>query len=300
MWGNEEGVYANCQQALPQSNFLNKAIMMTMPNLPQELIGAIIHFLHDDRISLRNCSIAAKSWSYWSRPHLFSEICFDYQPPNALEKLTRLEECLVSSPLLIQHIQCVELRNFSRDVINLEVAESVARILESLSDVRELRVRGASFRCIMSLETIRDVVFRFMQRGSLKHIALHHAVLSPSDFRQMLSLPPNLVALTLYDIRMHQSPTEVTSSFDLPNVPITPHPRDIKRLHIRGQIDPILVEWMTGSDSFLNLGALSHLYLSSLCYSGLGYPLVHAFASVIQHLEVYVYEQFSCEYTSLT
>ena len=263
------------------------------PAIPPELIGAIIHFLHDDQISLRNCSITTKSWSYWSRAHLFNEICLDPLPPNAQNKLIRLQACLVRSPFLTRQIRCVKLRNFLGDAqISLGIAAPFSRILESLTHVSELQLQASS--SIFS-DSIRDAVCTLMKRDSLKYIAIRNAFLKPLYFIQLLSLSPNLVGLTLYDIRLHGPP------WDNESVPLPRNPprRDIKKLHIRGRIDSALVEWTTGSDSFLNMNALSHLQLSPLCYSGLCLPLVRGFASVLQHLEVHVYDQPSCEYTSL-
>ncbi|OCH89643.1 hypothetical protein OBBRIDRAFT_655019 [Obba rivulosa] len=42
--------------------------------LPQDVIGMIIDFLHDDQAALRTCSMACKSWLHPCRFHLFYEI----------------------------------------------------------------------------------------------------------------------------------------------------------------------------------------------------------------------------------
>jgi hypothetical protein len=76
-------------------------------------------------------------------------------------------------------------------------------------------------------------------------------------------MPPNLVAMTLYDLPLSRINTYTPSELDQI---AEPPRRDIKRLHIRGRIDLHLVELLTGPKSFLNPGELDHLCLSPLCY----------------------------------
>jgi hypothetical protein len=265
-----------------------------MPDLPWELIDAIIHFLYDDKISLRNCSVVAKSWSYLSRVHLFHEISLDRQLQNAPVKFTRLQECLANSSFLIRHIKCVELCHFWGGTLNWNEAETIASVLESLLNVKELRIRRTSFKDIMSSGQIRKAVLMLMRRDALVHLFVQSTNISISDFRQLLNVPPNLVTLTL----SHFSRINTYAPSVLDQIAESPQ-RHIKKLDIRSGIDLYLVVLLTGPMSFLNPGELSHLCLSPFCYSAFTRPLLLGFASALRHLEIVVYESPSREYGSL-
>ncbi|KAG7098157.1 hypothetical protein E1B28_000127 [Marasmius oreades] len=89
----------------------------TISTLPQELIDQIIDHLHNDILSLKNCSVVCHAWLPTSRIHLFSKIRLDI-PRTRLEPLDedhhesalthkpcqKLHTLLSQNPAIIPHI----------------------------------------------------------------------------------------------------------------------------------------------------------------------------------------------------
>jgi len=78
------------------------------PYLPQELVDYIIDHLHDDRLTLNNCSLVSRAWLPTSRLHLFAKVSLTVSPANTLpptELCRRLHLLLSTSPSLIPNIR---------------------------------------------------------------------------------------------------------------------------------------------------------------------------------------------------
>ena len=78
------------------------------PYLPQELVDHIIDHLHDDRLTLNNCSLVSRAWLPTSRLHLFAKVSLTVSPTNTLaptELCKRLHRLLSATPSLIPNIR---------------------------------------------------------------------------------------------------------------------------------------------------------------------------------------------------
>jgi hypothetical protein len=70
--------------------------------IPLELIGAIVGYLHDDKPALRACALTSRSWVPASQLHIFYSICLDNRGHlDALISL--LENCIHLRPL-VRHL----------------------------------------------------------------------------------------------------------------------------------------------------------------------------------------------------
>ena len=97
--------------------------------LPQELIDAIIDYLHDNKRTLRSCTLVCKTWIYRARFHLFSRL--EVTSQDIVERLIRAKYVIP----FIRHIY------LQPSQINLQVLPRVG-----FENIQSLTLMGGRFR----------------------------------------------------------------------------------------------------------------------------------------------------------
>lgn len=119
---------------------------------PQELDDHIIDFLHDDRESLRRCSLVRKSWVDASRHHLFSAVTIELawpHPHRTYDALSRFFAVADLSALysrqygycpIYHFVRKLTLKKISK-VAHLDIRQ-MGPLLERLPKLRSLTLEG--------------------------------------------------------------------------------------------------------------------------------------------------------------
>lgn len=214
---------------------------MLVTALPNETIDAIIDHLHNDKHSLRACSLTCNGWLPSSRHHLFSEIRLT--PSNVHEFRRMLDS---SSHDIASIVRCLELYEFgvlhyltsllTRNVFLLSklptANDQLCSVLVDLRQVRVLRLIGSdrldrdvlskltsveeleivahstdAFEVVDTFPELRKLSLDNIHRGSLKHLTQWPTALVPSLQLHILKLDPAIfVDVTKWLLGMNQMP----------------------------------------------------------------------------------------------
>lgn len=131
------------------------------PPMPPELTDLVIDFLHNDRASLKNCSLVSHQWLPAARYHLFHTL-----NPMQMFHDESLLKLLDSSPDIGRYVHTVidwslgpygelakylvNLHTFDLSYIVLNSFEELTKPLSHLTSLRELRI----FQCQFQVEEV--------------------------------------------------------------------------------------------------------------------------------------------------
>ncbi|KAJ7114892.1 hypothetical protein C8R44DRAFT_740239 [Mycena epipterygia] len=167
----------------------------------QELVDAILDYLHDSRQDLTACSLVSHSFVHRAQSHLFRSIALDVDEEHRagmsmslVEKAQRLADILATSPHLVVHIRTLS---------------STTRALLPLAQVRLTNLHTASFRAdsdhpmsYLSLEaSMREIIESFVANSAMRSLTLEAFWAQRDIWRILASCNPNLTTITFIQFR---------------------------------------------------------------------------------------------------
>jgi hypothetical protein len=153
--------------------------------LPQELVDEIIdHLPPDDKKSLRNSSLVAKSWTRPSQKRLFEDICIDQHNLKSW-----LENIPPTNIILLEHVRKLSYSEFTTG----EIPPTRCALRDYLPSLRQLRYLNLTCARIPScLEYVGP--FSAFQH-TLSTISLVHCKTTKGGLITLINYFPNLSSL---------------------------------------------------------------------------------------------------------
>ena len=187
---------------------------MSTTALPQELIDEIIgSFTADDKQSLRNCSLVAKSWRTLSQRRLFESIEIGVQRGAALQPWMNK---FSPGDGILQHVRSLFVANvspFQRS--RSQVIDPFLRIhLPSFPQLRRLTFSHENLQLIVQLGALAS-------RHTIKYLCLTRCHTTITTLVTLINSFPNLLHLQLLDL-----------SSEAVNEPIPPLSRPLQTLSV--------------------------------------------------------------------
>ena len=193
-----------------QAPHRNRWPVTKSPALPQELLDEIVSFLHqDDKESLRNCSLVARSWVYASQKGLF-----EYVKTHTRELGSWLHGVSQKNPEILRHVLHLNCENEDFGLVwpNGSARDTIRGCLGSLRRLR--RFDWYSTEIILSPQEI-ELFSAF--KHTLSYIGLWYCSISRNMLVHLINYFPNLGCLRLeLPIYMNSDDEETTLSSQIP------------------------------------------------------------------------------------
>lgn len=151
-----------------------------MISLANEVVDIIIDFLHDDKPSLRTCSLTCKTFLPSTRYHLFSDITFTSE--NIESFVTLLESPSPSSIApVVRHIILGRLFSYQFNRA-MDLIQNATRLTFRLRAVKSLRITSLGLTCahpsifkaflsmIANLSGVEELTLRSIQFERFEHV----------------------------------------------------------------------------------------------------------------------------------
>ncbi|KAL4250302.1 hypothetical protein ABKN59_003150 [Abortiporus biennis] len=191
----------------------------TVPSLPQNIIDRIIDFLHDDRYSLKSCSLVSRSWLDTSRYHLYGVMTITAGKRDKSCKKRRKRNKHNKRPILCSHLLAQYLSKFpSLRSVQLEECRFVHKFdgpilawIKSILPVKKSTSRPRRGSC--SYEQQPTPVDKFpisIEKLSIGCVGSSKDPLSP-DFNEILSLFSTVTHLGVYAVEKF-TPTQTPAT----------------------------------------------------------------------------------------
>lgn len=261
-----------------------------MPDLPQELVDAIIALHHNDSLTLINCSTVGRAWTYPSRVHLIREITFNFAPSTHVgqpaaermkSRLASLQQCLSISPDLAQHIHSFKMQKLRWMNDQWEEAiDILIGILRPLNHIKRLslqRIHWSKFP-----DPLKDAFIRLLQLPTLQQLELDAiASVDYSSFMTLLNHPPNLTVLHLYNIQFNDHHRDDSPKYQLEEPLVV---RQLRELYINVTLGSTLFNWIMSSKSSFDLTHLKRVHIFEKCATPLIDRLLRLTGGSLEHL----------------
>lgn len=157
--------------------------------LPQELVDAILDYLHDENKTMRSCALVCHAWLPSSRNHLFAKICLKATSPQTgiavpQERCERLYKLLQRVPAIIPCIRELEicegnpLHHYNSDVQGsttwVTTERSLAALFRMLTHVQRFKFAATSTLYWTLLPpTFQNALYTLLAQPSLAYLRLH-------------------------------------------------------------------------------------------------------------------------------
>ena len=242
--------------------------------LPQELVDAILDYLHDENKTMQSCALVCHAWLPSSRNHLFAKICLKATSPQTglavpQERCERLYKLLQRAPAIIPCIRELEicegnpLHHYNSDVQGsttwVTTERSLVALFRMLTHVQRFKFAATSTLYWTLLPpTFQAALYKLLAQPSLVYLRLHSWMFpNVAALTGLLAHCKNLRALAL-------SSTNVSGSETGPELAIDACVPDDRQIDGRGVVCWAPLEVLT-----LDFVTFAHLEYWLLAYPAL-------------------------------